>query len=197
MFRSLILASLVLILSSSAYAQSFEAGINFVASQWSEFDGTDLGVGGRLTFKPVPLIGIDADLAWYPSEFPTDEFSFSDSRFEGLFGVTVGPRLNRIRPFVKAAAGFLDSSEAPAPFPCIAIFPPPLSCVLASGDTLTAFEFGGGVEVSTSDRSFLRVDVTDRMLEYPGPTFTRDFERKDDAFYGHAFRMTIGAGFRF
>ena len=68
---------------------------------------------------------------------------------------------------------------------------------MAADQTLPAFEFGGGVEVSTTDRSFLRVDVTDRMLEYPGPTLTRDFEVRDEGFYGHALRFTLGAGFRF
>ena len=171
--------------------------MHFAASQWSEFDGTDLAVGGRLTWKPAPLIGVDADLTWYPSDFPSESIAFSGHRFEGLFGVTVGPQLHRVRPFVKAAAGFLRASEAPAPFACIAIFPPPLSCLMAAGETMPAFELGGGVEVATTPTTFLRVDVSDRILEYPGPTFTRDFERIDDAFFGHALRFTIGAGIKF
>lgn len=187
---------LLLVPSAPSAAQSFEAGIHLAASRWSEFDGTDVGLGGRFTWKPASLIGVDADVTWYPSDFQ-DGIAFSGSRIEGLFGVTVGPPLNRIRPFVKAGAGLLRSSEAPEPFACIAIFPPPLSCVMAAGQTLTAFEIGGGVEVSTTRTTFLRIDVTDRILEYPGPTFTRDFELIDDAFFGHALRFTIGAGMRF
>jgi hypothetical protein len=197
MFQLAAIVSFVLILSSSARAQSLEAGGHFVTSQWSEFDGADLGFGGRFTFKPTPLIGVDAELSWYPSEFPSEGAPFSGSRFEGLFGVTVGPRINRIRPFAKFAAGFLQTSGTQERIICLAIFPPPLNCVMAADQTLPAFEFGGGVEVSTTDRSFLRVDVTDRMLEYPGPTLTRDFEVRDEGFYGHALRFTLGAGFRF
>lgn len=197
MFRHFSVLSMVLFaLVPRAYSQSFEAGIHLAASQWSEFDGTDVGLGGRLTWKPASLIGVDADLTWYPSDFP-DGIAFSGSRIEGLFGVTVGPQMNRVRPFVKAGAGFLRTSEAPQPFACIAIFPPPLSCLMAAGETLPAFEIGGGVEVSTTRTTFLRVDVTDRILEYPGPTFTRDFERIDDAFFGHALRFTVGGGVRF
>lgn len=181
---------------SSAAAQSFEAGVHVASSEWSEFDGTDLGVGGRITWRPTSLLGVDADLTWYPSGFP-DRIAFSGSRVEGLFGVTLGPQMNRIRPFAKAAAGFLRSSEAPEPFACIAIFPPPLSCLMAAGHTMPAYEIGGGVQVSTTRASFLRIDVTDRILEYPGPTFGRDFDLIDDAFYGHALRFTIGGGFRF
>lgn len=185
------------VLTPHASAQSFEAGIHLAASQWSQFDGTDLGVGGRLTWKPASLIGVDADLAWYPSDFPSEAIAFSASRFEGLFGVTVGPQINRLRPFAKLAAGFLRSSEAPEPFPCIAIFPPPLSCLMAAGHTLTAYEIGGGVEVSTTGATFLRIDVADRMIEYPGPSFTRNLELIDDTFFGHALRLTVGFAYRF
>ena len=142
------------------------------------------------------LIGLDAEALWYPSEFP-DQVSFSRSRLEGLFGVTVGPRLDRIRPFAKAAAGFLKVGATPGAFACIAIFPPPLNCVLAGGATLPAYEFGGGVEIGVTDRGFFRADLTDRVLKYPGPTFDANFERRDDGFLGHAVRITLGAGLRF
>jgi hypothetical protein len=187
----------LLVITPRADAQSFEAGAHLAASQWSEFDGTDLGVGGRLTWKPTSLIGVDADLTWYPSDFPSDRFAFSGSRLEGLFGVTLGPQVNRIRPFAKAAAGFLRSSEAPEPFACIAIFPPPLNCLMAAGHTMPAFEIGGGVEVSTTPTTFLRFDIADRIVEYPGPTFGANFELRDDAFYGHALRLTVGFAYRF
>ena len=198
MCRRLTVISIVLFsVVSGVYAQSFEAGVHLVASQWSEFDGADLGVGGRLTWKPITAIGVDADLSWYPGEFPSEGVPFSEQRFEGLFGITVGPRLNRIRPFAKVAAGFLQTNGTQERIICIAIFPPPLNCLMAANQTLTAFEFGGGVELDATDRTFVRVDVTDRMLEYPGPTITRDLEIRDDGFYGHALRFTIGGGVRF
>jgi len=182
---------------SQAQAQSFEVSGNFVLSQWSEFDGDDFGFGGRVTFKPMPLIGIDADLSWYPGEFPGDGVSFSDNRLEGLFGVTVGPRLNRLRPFVKAGGGFLNTSGTQERIICIAIFPPPLSCALAADQTLSLFEFGGGIEIDATAKTFVRMDVTDRMVKYPGPTLDQDFRVSEDGFYGHALRFTIGAGWRF
>src|SRR5688572_27363090 len=83
-----------------ASAQLFEAGVNITTAQWSEFDGTDYGIGGRFTFRPLRFIGFDADLAWYPADF-AEENAFSSSRFEGLFGVTLGPQLGGLRPFVK------------------------------------------------------------------------------------------------
>ena len=187
----------IFIFSSAASAQSFEAGAHVASSQWSEFDGNDIGFGGRLTWKPSTLIGVDADLTWYPSDFPSDALAFSGSRFEGLFGITAGPRINRIRPFVKGAVGFLKASGAPAPFACIAIFPPPLNCLMASGQTMAAFEIGGGAEIDATDVAFVRVDVSDRILKYPAPTFDSNFRVVEDNFYGHGLRFTAALAFRF
>lgn len=187
---------LLLFSSVAAGAQSFGVGAHVAASSWSEFDGSDFGVGGRLTWQPSSVLGVDADLTWYPSEFP-DGIAFTRNRLEGLFGVTVGPRVNRVRPFAKAAAGFLRVGPTPGAFACIAIFPPPLNCALAGGDTLKAYELGGGVAIDAAARTFFRVDVADRIVIYPGPTFDSKFQIKDDDFAGHALRVTIAAGIRF
>jgi hypothetical protein len=195
--RRIALPLLFLLVASHAHAQSFEAGVHVALSQWSDFEGNDVGFGGRLTWKPSTLIGVDADLTWYPSDFPGDTVAFSSNRFEGLFGITVGPRINSFRPFVKGGAGFLDSSAAPEPFACILIYPPPLNCLMAAGQTMTAFEIGGGVEIDATERAFIRVDVADRVLKYPGPTFRANREVVDEDFFGHALRFTVGAGFRF
>jgi hypothetical protein len=195
--RTLRIMLVSLAVASPATAQSFEAGAHFAWSQWSEFEGRDLGVGGRLTWKPIATVGIDADLSWYPAEFPPDGVAFSGSRFEGLFGATVGPRLDRLRPFVKAAAGFLRAGESPEPFVCIAIFPPPLACLMAAGQTLPAIEIGGGLELSPTSATFVRVDVADRLLRYPAPSLDDDFELHEERFWGHALRITIGGGIRF
>ena len=199
MFRpSAVVLLLFSIAIPQARAQSFEAGAHVATSQWSEFDGNDVGFGGRFTWKPSPLFGVDADLSWYPSDFPPDTIAFSGTRMEGLFGMTAGPRLTRTRPFARAAAGFLRSSEAPEGMACILIYPPPLNCLMAVGHTMPIVEFGGGVEIDATDRTFLRVDAGARMLRYPGPAFRNGLnEIRDDNFWGTALRFTIGAGFRF
>jgi hypothetical protein len=142
------------------------------------------------------LIGLDAEVTWYPSDFPARP-QFSQGRFEGLFGVTVGPKLPGARPFVKAAAGFLDVSRSPSAFPCLAIYPPPLSCQLAGGQTLQAYDLGGGLEIDAPARVFIRGDVSGRILKYPGPAINTNREVRDAAFFGIALRFTLGAGIRF
>lgn len=186
---------LVLLVSTTASAQPIEAGIHITSAQWSEFDGSDWGIGGRFTLRPLRFIGFDADLVFYPQEFPENP-EFSGRRLEALFGITAGPQLGALRPFVKASYGFLNSGSAPEPFPCIAIFPPPLSCVMAEGHTLPAFEIGGGVQVDVGDRSFIRADIGSRWLRYPGPSFSGR-ELHDEDFWGARSRISVGAGVKF
>jgi hypothetical protein len=195
--RLVTVALCLVVLAPAARAQSFEGALHITAAQWGEFDGTDVGIGGRFTWRPVSLVGVDAELDWYPSEFPSEAPAFSGNRFEGLFGVTVGPQLNRVRPFGKIAGGFLRSAEAPEPFACIAIFPPPLSCVMAAGQTLPAVELGGGIQFDAASRTFARVDVGARWLRYPGPSF-RSFPSVAAAdFWAAGLRLSIGGGLKF
>lgn len=193
--------AVVLVLSTHAEAQSFSADVHFTSAKWSEFDGNDIGVGGRLSWYPFSSVGVDADVTFYPRNFPPDTVAaFSNAyRFEGLFGATVGPRINRIRPFAKVAAGFLKVETNAAVFACIAIFPPPLACILAGGATLPAYEVGGGVSIDATPHTFIRADITQRLLKYPGPTFRGPGlgGRVDDDFFGGALRWSVGAGWRF
>jgi hypothetical protein len=193
-FSVLLAASLFL--PTAAFSQSFAVGAHVTSSRWSEFEGGDNGVGGRVTWLPLPVIGVEADFTWYPADFP-DGIAFTRNRVEGLFGVTVGPSRMRVRPFAKAGAGFLKVGPTPGAFACIAIFPPPLNCRLAGGETLPTYEIGGGIEIETTSRTFARLDITDRMVKYPGPTFDSNFEVRDEGYLGHAIRFTLGAGFRF
>ena len=181
--------------AAQATEKTFQVGVNFAVIASSEFDDSDFGVGGRVSWHPASFIGADAELTFYPSDF-ADEPAFSKSRVEGLFGVTVGPQLGRLRPFVRLRPGFVKFGEAPAPFPCIAIFPPPLVCQLG-GDTVFALDFGGGVEFQTTDRTFVRVDVGDRAVRYPAPVLDNEGTVREDTFFSHDFRFQVGGGVQF
>ncbi len=174
----------------------FDAGAQFVSVRSDQFDESEFGVGGRLAWHPVALIGVEAEVTLFPSDFP-DARAFSGRRVEGLFGITVGPRLGSVRPFVRFRPGFVRMSPAPEPFACILIFPPPLACSLAAGQTLAAFDLGGGVEVMATDRTFVRVDAGDRMVRYRGPVFDGRQQVQQETFYGHDLRVSVGAGVRF
>jgi hypothetical protein len=181
-------------LATAVAQQRFDAGGQVVFAHSSEFDRGDTGVGGRFAWHPVDLIGAEAEMTFYPGDFPSSG-SFSRSRIEGLFGVTVGPRIARVRPFARLRPGFLTFRGQPVV--CILIFPPPLSCQLAAGRTLFALDAGGGVELSAGTRAVVRVDAGDRMLKYPGPSFRTGGVLSQKDFFSHDFRFSAGAGVRF
>jgi hypothetical protein len=171
----------------------FEAGVQIASVRSSEFARADTGIGGRFSWHPLDLIGAEAEMTVYPGSFP-DRSPFSRSRVEGLFGVTVGPRIARARPFVKIRPGFLTFRGQPVV--CILIFPPPLSCVLAGGRTVFALDAGGGVELTAGRRTFIRIDGGDRVLKYPGPSF-RNGRVTQQSFFSQDLRLSAGAGLRF
>ena len=183
--------------SAQSSADSFQVGAQFSVARSGQFDSTELGIGGRVSWHPIALVGIESEIDLYPADFPGNSVPFSAARLEGLFGVTAGPRLGSIRPFAKIRAGFLRYSPATEPFACIAIFPPPLNCLMATGGTRPLFDIGGGLEVFTGDRTFVRVDAGDRMVRYPGPSFADGFTLRDTAFFSHDFRVSLGGGLRF
>jgi hypothetical protein len=177
-------------------AARFEVAVQVTSAVSSQFDRTEVGVGGRFAWNPDTWLGVESELVLYPQAFP-DAVPFSKRRVEGLFGVTLGPSFDRARPFVKLRAGFLDVQEAPAPFACIAIFPPPLACTLAAGRMLPAFDLGAGIELFATTRTFARIEAGDRLLRYPGPVFDVNRTVRNDSFFSHDFRVGVGAGLRF
>ena len=194
-FCSLSLILLLLTVPALAAAQRLDVGVHASFVNSGEFDDTSIGVGGRVAWYPASWLGAEAELTVYPNDLG-DVRAFSSSQREGLFGVTVGPRLGWVRPFLRFRPGFVTLAEAPAPFACILIFPPPLACQLASGGTLAAIDFGGGVQFGGRG-VFLRVDIGDRMVRYPGPVFDSQLQVRNEKFWGHDSRVAVGAGVGF
>ena len=190
----LVVTLVALIVPATAVAQDrFDAAAHIAVVRSSEFDDTDTGVGGRFSWHPNALLGADAEMTVYPASFPNAN-GFSRSRIEGLFGATVGPRLAGVRPFARVRPGFVTFRGQAVV--CILIFPPPLSCELAAGRTVLALDVGGGAELFPTSRAVVRVDVGDRILKYPGPSF-RGGRATQDSFYSHDFRLAAGVGVRF
>jgi hypothetical protein len=175
---------------------SLEAGATFVTTESGQFHTRDLGAGGWLGWHVRPLIALEGELTYHGDPFG-EATSFSAGRIEGLFGVTIGPRLGWLRPFATVRPGFVTYRAAQEPFACIAIFPPPLSCTLGEGRTLFAFDAGGGLDLSPTSRSVIRLTLSDRMVRYPSPAFDTSGERHDESFSGHDLRFAVGAGMRF
>ena len=93
-----------------------ELGVHVSSAISERFDSADVGVGGRVSWYPVGVLGIESEITFYPREFP-DARPFSRSRVEGLFGVTAGPRFGRVRPFARLRSGFLNIRKRRDPTP--------------------------------------------------------------------------------
>jgi hypothetical protein len=184
----------VLWATPTAAQGTFDAGVQVTWARSGEFDTTTTGAGGRLAWHPSGLVGVEAEFNVYPEDWP-DATPFSQGQREGLFGITVGPRLGGIRPFAKVRGGFLNVQPSPGAFACILIFPPPLSCQLAGGATLPALDYGAGVEIG--GRVFLRLEGGDRVVGYKGPVLDTRSQTHDERFWSHDFRFGLGAGVRF
>jgi hypothetical protein len=166
----------------------------------SEFDGADLGFGGLFMWRPAGarFLATEAETNIYPSTLAAGSGSaFSRRRIEGLFGVTVGPTLGRVRPIAKFRPGFVWVEKAPGALACPAIYPPILSCALAGGKMVLATDVGGGIEVFPSPRTIFRFDLGDRMMAYPGPAIDASSHTHVSTFYEHELRFNAGAGVRF
>lgn len=175
---------------------AFQIAAQFVAAASSELDATEVGLGGRVAWFPAPPVGLESEVDLYPRDVPSGT-PFSRARVEALFGATIGPRLGPVRLFGRLRPGIVRFEAAPEPIGCILIFPPPLSCVLASGRTVFALDLGGGLELYPTGRTVVRADVGDRLLKYPGPSFDSNRVARQESFYGHDFRLAVGAGLRF
>jgi hypothetical protein len=164
----------------------------------SEFDGSDPGVGGLFAWYPMAFLGTEAETTFYPANLRVKNGTpYSRSRLEGLFGVTVGPVVGRLRPFGAVKTGFVTVQRSPGLLACVAIFPTTLPCVLASGETVAATVIGGGLEVFATGRAKLRFEFGDRVMRYPGPAIDAEGRSHSATFSEHELRITVGAGIRF
>ena len=197
---SAVLLLIFFVLPRAAPAQTADRPIRLgavvatVAS--AEFDSTDAGFGVQVAWLPISFVGAEVEVVIHPADLGPDP-AFSSGRVETLFGVSIGPRLNRWRPLGKIRTGILRFWRSPEPLACIAIFPSPVQCTLAGGRTVVAFEFGGGVERVLSDRAFVRVDAGDRMLAFPGPVRDAGGVAHEAGYFAHDLRIASSVGVRF
>ena len=173
----------------------FRLGVLVAPVSSAEFDTTETGVGLLLAWHPTPVVGAELEVALHPGDLGRP--AFSSGRVETLFGITLGLPEGRFRPFAKVRPGILRFWEAPEPIACIAIFPTPMPCTLAAGKTVVGLDVGGGFELFTTRRTFVRVDASDRMLSFPGPVRDGDGRSHEGGYFAHDIRIAFGGGLRF
>jgi hypothetical protein len=108
---------------------------------------------------------------------------------------TIRIQAEGLRLFGTAEAGFLQFAPSPGPLACILIYPPPLTCTLAAGQTELAITLGGGVSVPLGSRVRGRVDLSDLILHFNDPALRNGLAVT--AFTTQQLRLSAGVGLRF
>lgn len=171
---------------------------------------TQPGFGGRVGYNLTKNVAVEAELNFFPGadSFSVPVFSREGRELEGLFGVKVGKRFDKVGIFAKARPGFLHSTQGDlqrANVVCIAIFPPPAGCFEPISTTNFAFDVGGVVEVYPTKRTIIRFDAGDTMVRLsernvplvltPGGPFVSILRAPAET--THSFQASVGIGFRF
>lgn len=194
---AVLLAALALAAPAAAEDGRTDVSLSVSWRRSSELDAGEAGVGGRLSLRVRPWLALDATGSYFPSDLGAPGPRFSGSRIEGLAGVRVGPGHGRARPYAALRGGVLRFGKAPEPFPCILIYPPPLTCSLAGGQTLPTAFVGAGLEAHRGARLLLGVEVGDQLVRYDGPAFDADREIFDRHRWSHDLRVNALIGVRF
>jgi hypothetical protein len=198
--RALVLGGVLLATApapaNAADERRADVAVELVATRYGEFDETGVGFGLRLSYRALEWLTVDGGLVFSPGDLG-GRVAFSGSQLEGLFGLRAGPRLGAASVYGTLRAGFVSFASAPEPIACIAIFPPPLACVIAEGKTALATNFGAGGEIFLGPRALVRLEVGDLLIHYPGPALTRDEAVLEDGFWRHDFRAAVSVGIRF
>jgi hypothetical protein len=122
---------------------------------------TEPGVGGFASYLVYRFLYADGALIYYPRG-ATPGFQDGGTLFEGLFGLKGGIRRDRLGLFGKVRPGFARSSSVVTGFTSSG------GSVRETLDTYHTFavDFGGVIEIYTTKRQLIRVDVGDTHLYY-------------------------------
>ena len=127
------------------------------------------GIGGTFTFNLTKHLALDTEANFFP------EINFSTDRvkggwaFQGLAGVKIGKRFNKVGFFGKARPGVLsfsrtiDGGSVTAPFGDFVDTGTPLSIVRRTHFNL---DLGGVVEFYPSSKFAIRADVGDTIVHF-------------------------------
>jgi len=180
-------ALLLMVPAQNAQAQSetpkVEVGAHYTLLRFRDFDITDNGVGGRITFNLSDNIGLEGELNYFgqkrSSDSPLTTFPLfvDSSRTQGLFGAKTGIRSEKAGIFGKFRPGFVRFGES--------------GVIPGQSFTQFALDIGGVFELYPTRHVALRFDIGDTIVRF-GSNFTGG-----DAFYSNNLQISSGIAFRF
>ena len=194
-----IVVALISISSQSACAQSdpprAEIGAQFSLLNIERVSGrvTEPGFGGRFTYNAAKTIGLETEINFFPKKHNGSSNQDGGRITQGLFGVKVGKRFQKVGIFGKARPGFVSFGRA----------------ILNRDSRITTFQFGrlthfafdlGGVlELYPSRRTIVRFDLGDTIVRYGTQNFIDALGRPsvNQGFTRHNLQFGTGVSFRF
>jgi len=180
--------------TQSVFAESdpprVEVGAQYTLLRFSEFDTTDSGVGGRLTFNLTKSFAVEGEINFFPEKRRhfIEPFYIDSQRYHGVFGVKYGLRKDHIGIFAKLRPGFIRFGEGP--------FDPAIQTLVGVPNTFKStdavLDWGGVFELYPSRHTMLRFDVGDTIIFFGNSTVSNS-----PGFTSHNVQLSTGFGFRF
>jgi hypothetical protein len=167
---------------------------------------TNYGFGGRFGYRQSKYFTLEGEGNFFPHDGVLD----AGRKIQGFFGVKAGKRFEKIGVFAKARPGFVRYSRGDyrePGGPCIAVFPQPIGCFQALGETRFAADLGGVFEYYPTKRTIIRFDAGDTIVRLPARNVAA-FQTNTASFLSlvvtpapaetrNHFQASAGFGFRF
>jgi len=165
-FFVLAAAAALLMVSGNAMAQSrsetpkVEIGAHYSVLRFSDFDTSDNGVGGRVTYNLSDNFGLETEVNFFPQKRLNfaNGTSVDSRRTQGLFGAKYGIRTEKVGIFGKIRPGFIRFGEGSSP--------------IGVSATEFALDIGGVLELYPTRPVALRFDVGNTLIRYGSRDFT-------------------------
>ena len=192
--------------------KKWRADAHFALLQFSGFDLVNPGFGVRAGRNINNWFALEGEVNILPRArsinvtnkfYPDLTAAEEATKTQLLAGVKVGKHWERMGLYAKARSGFLHVGEVTyhSSGACVAVYPPPRGCFENRRQFLFNFDVGGILEVRTSDRSFVRFDLTDSTIHYPSPGLAVIGPNRPNSIptanTTHNLGVTAGVGFRF
>ncbi|HYG10802.1 MAG TPA: outer membrane beta-barrel protein [Pyrinomonadaceae bacterium] len=186
-------------------APKVEVGVQFSSLTLSDnFNTTQPGLGGRLTYNLTDNVAVEAEANFYPNEsrFRTD--TTGGRAAQTLFGVKAGKRFDKFGLFAKTRPGLVHFTRTQRVSGFIFedfdgqtfVFP----TFRTQSVTHFATDVGGVVEFYPSRRIVTRFDIGDTMIRnggYDAPLRVGGGLERVPSSITHNFQFGAGIGFRF
>jgi len=140
---------------STSEVPKVEVGAHFTLLRFSDFDITDSGAGGRLTYNLSENFGLETEFNFFPQarvNLANGSSLTGSRRTQGLFGAKYGLRSEKAGVFGKIRPGFIRFGEGSSP--------------LGASATEFALDIGGVFELYPTRPVALRFDVGNTLIRF-------------------------------